>query len=423
MILLTLTLRSLWNRRASVLLTVFSVAISVALLLGVEYIRKEARSSFLSTISGTDLVVGARTGPVQLLLYSVFRIGNATNNISWRSYQEIAQSPPVAWTIPLSLGDSHKGFRVLGTNQDYFRHYHYGDSQPLEFLSGKPFADGLPGVYEAVLGAEVARKLGYHLNDKIVVAHGAVSANFTLHNDKPFTVVGILKPTGTPIDRTVHVTLEGIEAIHIDWVGGAQVPGYHISAEEALQKNLQPKLITAFMVGLKNRIATFGLQRQINDYKREPLLATVPGVALAELWEVIGHFETVLRIITGFVVVAGLLGMLTTLLSTLNERRREMAILRAVGAHPWQVSVLFVLEALVLVVAGCTLGGVLVSLGILLARPWVVAEYGLYLSTWVPDSAEWLMLAVVALLAVLFSLIPGLIAYRRSLQDGLTVKV
>lgn len=419
MILLNLTLRSLWNRRASLLLTLFSIAISVSLLLGVEYIRKEAKSSFLSTISGTDLVVGARSGPVQLLLYSVFRIGNATNNISWQSYQDIASKPLVDWTIPISLGDSHKGYHVLGTNQDYFRYYRYGDKHLLEFAAGKPFE----GVYDAVLGSEVASKLGYQLHDKIVVAHGAVSTQFTLHDDKPFHVVGILKPTGTPIDRTVHVTLEGIEAIHIDWVNGTKVPGYQISAEEALQKNLHPKLITAFMVGLKNRAAAFRVQREINDYPREPLLATVPGVALAELWQALGMFETVLRIITGFVVVAGLLGMLTTLLSTLNERRREMAILRAVGAHPRHVFLLFVLEGGVLAVLGCLLGAVLVYAGLFAARPWVVAEYGFYLRTWIPDLNDGLLLAVVAMLALLFSLIPGAIAYRRSLQDGLTVRV
>lgn len=419
MILFKLTLHSLWNRRASLLLTLFSIAISVALLLGVEYIRKEAKSSFLNTISGTDLVVGARSGPVQLLLYSVFRIGNATNNISWQSYQDIAANPLVDWTIPISLGDSHQGYRVLGTNQDYFRHYRYADKRLLAFAEGKPFA----GVFDAVLGAEVARKLGYRLGDNIVIAHGAAATSFTLHDDKPFTVTGILAPTGTPLDRTVHVSLEGIEAIHIDWVNGAKVSGYQVSADEALQKNLQPKVITAFMVGLKNRAAAFRVQRDINDYKREPLLATVPGVALADLWQTLGMFETVLRIISGLVVVAGLLGMLTTLLSTLNERRREMAILRAVGAHPRHVFLLFVLEAGVLAVLGCLLGAMLVMVGLVVARPWVMAEYGFYLSTWLPDSGDALLLAAVAGLALLFSLIPGAIAYRRSLQDGLTVRV
>lgn len=419
MILFKLTWRSLWNRRISILLTLLSIAISVSLLLGVEYIRKEAKSSFLNTISGTDLVVGARSGQVQLLLYSVFRIGNATNNISWETYQEYLNDRRVKWTIPLSLGDSHRGYRVLGTSQDYFKYYQYADKQPLRFAQGEPF----DGVYDAVLGAEVAKALGYQVGTSMVLAHGVGETSFTEHKNKPFTVVGILKPTGTPIDRTVHVSLEGIEAIHIDWKGGAPVAGFEISAEKAARMNLQPTSITAFLIGLNTRSAAFRLQREINQYREEPLLAVVPGVALAELWQSIGQFETILRVITVFVLVAGLLGMLTTLLSTLNERRREMAILRAVGAFPLQIFLLFLLEALFIAVLGCLIGCLLVFVGVQLAQPWVMAEYGLQLKAWLPSGSDLLMLALITALAVIFSTLPALIAYRRTLQDGLTVKV
>lgn len=419
MILLKLTWRSLWNRRTSLLLTLLSIAISVALLLGVEYIRKEAKQSFMSTLSGTDLVVGARSGPVQLLLYSVFRIGNATNNISWTSYQHFTEHKWVDWTVPLSLGDSHRGYRVLGTNTDYFRYYRHADQRLLSFAAGEPFT----GVYDAVLGAEVARKLNYQVGDKIVVAHGAGSTSFSEHKNKPFTITGILKPTGTPVDRTVHVTLEGIEAIHVDWKGGAPVPGFEISAERAAKMDLQPEVITAFLLGLKTRTTAFRLQREINEYRREPLMATLPGIALAELWRAIGQFEIVLRIITVFVLIAGLLGMLTTLLSTLNERRREMAILRAVGAHPSHVFILFILEALVIALLGGLLGMLLVALVVLIAQPWVIAEYGLYLSAWWPQLSDWLLLLLVIGLALVFSILPGWIASRRSLQDGLTVRI
>ena len=419
MILLKLTLRSLWNRRISLFLTILSIAVSIMLLLGVEYIRKEARQSFLSTISGTDMVVGARSGPVQLLLYSVFRIGNATNNISWKSYQEIKQNKWIDWTIPLSLGDSHKGFRVLGTNTDYFKYYRHGDKQLLKFKGGKPF----DGVFEAVVGAKVAQKLNYQIGDKIIIAHGSGSTSFTEHKDKPFTVVGILAPTGTPVDRTVHISLEGIEAVHVDWVNGAPISGYKISAEAALKKNLQPEVITAFLVGLENRIATFRLQREINEYAREPLLATVPAIALAELWQAIGNFETILRVISVFVVVAGLLGMLTTLLSTLNERRREMAILRAVGAYPRHVFFLFVLESLILVILGCLVGMLLLTVLVTLSKQWVIDQYGLFLNSWIPSVNDLLLIVAVSVLAILFSFIPAVIAYRRSLQDGLTVRV
>ena len=234
--------RSLYNRRGTAFLTVASIAISVALLLGVEKIRTEARSSFASTISATDLIVGARSGDINLLLYSVFRIGNATNNISWESYEDITSRPEVAWAIPISLGDSHRGFRVMGTTRDYFEHYRFARDRRLEMADGKPFA----AVFDTVLGANVAEELGYRVGDPIVVAHGAGATSFMEHDDKPFKVVGILARTGTPVDRTVHVSLEGIEAIHVDWQQGARMPGASVSAEAVLNMDLQQRPLPPF---------------------------------------------------------------------------------------------------------------------------------------------------------------------------------
>lgn len=418
MILLKIALQSAYYRRTSLLLTTLSIAISICLLLGVDTIRKETKNSFVNTISQTDLIVGARSGPINLLLYSVFRIGNATNNVSWESYEEISNLEEVAWSIPISLGDSHRGYRVMGTNTDYFTYYQYGQKQPLSFAQGNPFAD----VYDAVLGADVAKELGYTLGDDLIIAHGLVSAEFAEHDDKPFTVVGILAKTGTPVDRTVHVSLEGIEAIHIDWQGGAPSP-LQLTAEQARRMPLQPQTITAFMVGLESRIQTFQLQRQISEYTEEPLLAIIPGATLAELWQTIAVFEQVLLIISGFVLVAGLLGMLTTLLSTLNERRREMAILRAVGAHPRHIILLFMLETLLIVVSGCLLGTVGVY-GLLWGlQPFLLQEYGVQLSTTAPDLAQGFLFMGIIGASMVVSLVPGIIAYKRSLQDGLTIKV
>lgn len=323
----SLSLKSLLNRKITAALTIFSIAISVMLLLGVEKVRTEAKSSFANTITGTDLIVGARSGATQLLLYSVFRIGNATNNVTWKSYRDIAARPEIAWTIPLSLGDSHQGFRVLGTNQDYFRHYRYGGKRLLMFTKGGPFDD----LFDAVLGADVAATLGYKLGDSIVVAHGLGQEGFSKHQDKPFRVAGILTKTGTPVDRTVHVSLEAIEAIHVDWRSGARIPGMTVSADDVRKKDLRPRAITAFLVGLKSRFAAFSAQRYVNNYRQEPLLAILPGVALQELWNLMGTAEAALAVISVFVVISGLLGMLTMLLASLNERRREMAILRSVG--------------------------------------------------------------------------------------------
>lgn len=416
--ILALSFKSLRNRRVSVGLTIFAIGVSVMLLLGVEKIRSEAKASFANTISGTDLIVGARSGAIQLLLYSVFRIGNATNNISWRSYREIADRPEVAWTIPITLGDSHRGYRVLGTSQAYFEHFRYGRKQPLAFAEGRPFED----VFDAVLGAEVARTLGYGLEAPLVIAHGLGQEGFATHEDKPFTVVGILAPTGTPVDRTVHVSLEGYEAIHVDWRGGGRLPGLEKSAEEVRGMTLQPRAITAFLVGLDSKLAIFGLQRLINEYRREPLLAILPGVALQELWALMATAEAALAIISGFVVAAGLLGMATMLLSGLNERRREMAILRALGARPRQIFGLFLAEATILTGLGALLGLALLYGCLFLAGSILETRFGLFLAIGLPSGHDLLLLSAVIAAGLIVGILPAIFAYRQSLADGMVVR-
>lgn len=416
--LVTLAWKSLYNRRSTAALTVIAIALSVALLLGVEKVRTGARESFANTISGTDLIVGARSGPIQLLLYSVFRIGNATNNISWESYRDIAGWPSVAWTVPLSLGDSHRGFRVLGTTPDYFQHYRYGQRRSLAFAAGGPFSD----LFDAVVGANVAQELGYEVGDPIVVAHGLDDLGLTKHQDKPFRVSGILEKTGTPVDRTVHVSLEAIEAIHVDWAGGAPPrAGQSVSADEVRRMNLEPKAITAFLVGLDSRLAVFGLQRKVNTYREEPLLAILPGVTLQELWDSMSTMESTLLAISILVVGSGLMGMIAVSLGALNERRREMAILRSVGARPAHVFGLLVIESGTLAVLGAITGLTLLYGGLLIAQPLIETEFGLHIPLSVPTVWELTLVGLVIAAGFVSGAVPAYRAYRNSLADGMMV--
>jgi len=395
---LQLALRSLANRRATALLTVGAIAISVALLLGVQKLRNAAREGFTSTVSDVDLIVGARSGPLNLLLYSVFRVGDATANVSWESYQLVANHRDVAWTIPLSLGDSHRGFRVLGTNDAYFEHYRVAGGRALEFTEGKRFA----GTYEAVIGADVAKELHYRPGDAIVIAHGAADVSFAQHDEQPFRVTGILARTGTPVDRTVHVGLAAISAIH------------DASA---------PASITAFMVGMRDRTALLTMQRALNEYKKEPLLAIIPGVALKQLWDLIGVADRALLVVAAFVVLAGLLGMLTAILVSLNERRREMAILRSVGARPRHVFALLVSEAGLLAAAG-VLAGIVITYALLAAaQPWLAAHYGLFVPVTGLDALDAAVLGGIIAAALAMGLFPAWRAYRNTLSDGLTIRV
>ncbi len=420
MYLLRLALTSLNNRRFTALLTVFAIALSVCLLLAVERIRTETRASFASTISGSDLIVGARSGSVNLLLYSVFRIGNATNNIRWDSFEHFAAHPRVKWAIPLSLGDSHRGYRVLGTSGTYFERYQYGRSQTLQFAEGKPFND----LFEVVLGSEVADALNYKIGQQIVLAHGVSTVSLVKHDDKPFTVSGILARTGTPVDRTLHISLAGMEALHVDWQNGMPARGAaRLSAEQAREMGLQPKAITAMLLGLNSKIATFSLQREVNEFRGEPLLAILPGVALQELWSLMGTAEKALFVVSLFVVLTGLIGMLTAILTSLNERRREMAILRSVGARPWHIGSLLILEAFSLAAAGVGLGLALLYAGIAASRGWLRTQYGLDLPMAAPSLYEWQLLGAILAAALLMGVIPALRAYRQSLSDGLSIRL
>lgn len=170
---------------------------------------------------------------------------------------------------------------MLGTTAEYFEHYRYRQGEPLALASGRIFDD----VFDAVLGAEVARKLGYREGQRIVLAHGTGAISLTHHDDKPFRVVGILAPTGTPVDNTVHIGLAGMEALHIDWRGGAPLPGYRVGAEQARDMNLTPSSVTAVMLGLTSRRAVFQMQREINTRRDEALQAILPGLTLQQLWD------------------------------------------------------------------------------------------------------------------------------------------
>lgn len=413
--------QSLMNRKASVLLTLLAVALSVALFLGVDKARTGAREGFGNTISGTELIVGAPTGSVNLLLYSVFRMGSATAEVSWPTYQEIAARPDVDWAVPISLGDSHRGFRVMGTTPDYFDHYKYGRNQDLLLAEGEQFED----LFDAVIGADVARELDYTLGSPMTLSHGLGQADFgSGHENRPFRVVGILAPTGTPVDQTVHVSLEAITAIHVGWETGAKNPLADNITEETIRTfDLTPKTVTAIFLGLKRRGTILTTRREINTNRGEPLMAIIPSQALAELWSVTAIAERALLAVSIFVIAVGVVSILTSILTSLNERRREMSILRAVGARPGHIFALLVLEAGLVGFLGAALGILLIHVLLAVVGPLVSAHYGISLIGTGPGLTDLYTLLAVTGAALLAGAIPAWMAFRRSLADGLSIRL
>ena len=417
MILLRLAFKSLRARSLTTALTIFSIALSVMLLVGVDRLREAAQAGFSGTLSRTDLIVGARGGGLPLLLSSVFHIGNASNNISWETYQHFAHHPAVAWTIPISMGDSYRGFRVVATDDDFYRHYQYRRDHSLHMAQGQTPA----GIFDVAMGAEVAARLHAHLGEQIVLAHGIEERSILNHASTPFRVVGILGPTATPVDRALYITLLGEEAMHFGWSGGT--PPAIGEATPALDASkLKVDQITSFLLGTKSRISTLYLQREINTYKPEPLTSIIPAYTLQELWSLLDYADTALSLVSAAVLVVGLLAMLIALYTALNERRREIAILRAVGLHARQIFTLFLLESTLIATAGTALGIGAVYALLFVLRSTIENRFGLPIALVGLSTRVELYALATLVSAALLGGIPAFRAYRNSLVDGLNAQ-
>ncbi len=414
MMVLRLAYESLRSRKFTTGLTVFSIALSVLLLVSVDRIRQGTQTGFEGTLSQTDLVVGARGGSLPLLLYAVFHIGTANNEISWDTYQHFAHHPAVLWTIPLSMGDSHRGFRVVATDDNFYEHYRYRGDRNLQLREGVRAQE----IFDAVLGSAVAAQLHYHLGQKIVLSHG-LEGSFLDHTADPYTVVGILARTATPVDRAIYITLWGDEAMHLGWENGA--PPLEPTPESQIHKaDLHIRTISAFLLRTKSRIGTLFLQREINTYKPEPMTAIIPAVTLQDLWSVLSAADIALSLVSGAVLVVGLLVMLTTLYTALNERRREIAVLRSLGLHAHQIFMLFILESALISGMGVILGVASAYAVLYAIRIPVENHYGIPLAmAGISLRVAYYMVAVVAASALL-GFIPAIRAYRNALVDGLS---
>ncbi|NDW21142.1 ABC transporter permease [Alteromonas hispanica] len=462
--LTTIAIESLKRRKSTALLTLVSIVISVSLLLSVDIIRTQVKSSFTRTVSGVDVIVGAPNGQLNLLLSSVFNLSAPTKGISKKSVLSLQEDPRVSWLIPISLGDTHKGFRVIGTTNAYFQHFKYGDKQPLSFASGGLFSDA----GSTVIGADIAESLGYSVADNIVISHGLGNVSFRQHDAYPFTVVGVLNKTGTPVDKAVYITLSGLEQAHSHSASssitkpltikkppvikkssalakphssgqhGAEVHEAEHSEEHASGRDekdhkehheehyenydidsIRTSSVSAVMLGLENRVTALQLQYQINQRSDEPLLAILPGMALAELWQIMGNVEALLLLLSTLIVVSSLFGLATMLLATMRERYREIAVLRTIGASPATLLILVQIEALLIALAGCCIS-ILLVLGLLHGiKPWLSSEYGVFLGNVLLTKSSAIIVLLVVVSTYLVSFFPAHAAYRRGLHRDL----
>jgi len=441
---LTLLVRSILARRFSLGLIVVSFAAAVALYVSVQNVQRMTRAGFESSTANVDLVVGARSSDIQILLNAVFGIGETAGLMSSEAISDIAALPPTAWHVPVSLGDSHKGFRVIGTNDDLFRHVLKASNGSVSFEN----------VLDAIVGADVARALGYREGDDIVLQHG-VGDYGAAHDDLPFKVAKVLKPSGTPFDRAVFIPLQASEAIHRGWQGGqrlvTQTPeqvekstpfgkhedehhdedehhheeshdAHHDEDEEHHDEHAHgPSGIDAVFVGLKDKRMVMRMQRAIADYEEESLTAVIPGVALARIWQVIGIADRGFMAINVLIIGLVLLSMAAMTALSADNRRREMAILRALGAAPRTLVGLMIAEALLLSFAAALIGiGMAAGLSAI-AHDIMTARFGLSAESGFVLADAWVALYLVPA-ALVANLLPALRLYRNSVNDGIMVR-
>ena len=405
---------SVRSRMIPTILVILALTTSMALLLAVDRIQDATKKGFNQSLGGVDLVLGPRESGIELILYTVFHLGRPTNNITTETLQDIERSSLIDWAIPIALGDSHRGFRVISTTTRYFDHIQFDGDQSLTFSTGRPFNN----LNDVVIGSTVASELGYSVGSSIFVTHGSEGLGAT-HDDFAFRVSGILDPTGTPTDQAIFVSLEGYELIHLGWKNGSKTVSLkNLDISQIPKERLYPMTITAAYLGLTSKLNLFKVSRSINEYPEEAVSAVIPGIALAELWSMVGSVDFVFRIFNWLIIGISLIGMVTMILTGLDSRTREMTILRSLGATPAHLASMVLIEtALVSIIS------VFFSIGLVRILTWGVADFlsqwaGIRIDlTWI-SFPEFKILMIIVLAGLCASLIPAALVYRRSLARG-----
>ena len=412
--MISLAFASMRARLLPIVLVILALTSSMALLLAVDRIKVATQNGFNQSLSGVDLVLGPRGSGIELMLYTVFHLGKPTNNITTETLKDITQNPKIAWAVPIALGDSHRGFRVIATSSEYFQRIKFGGDQSLQFRDGVAFRE----LNQVVIGSAVADALGYTVGTPMFVTHGSGSLG-ELHDDFAFNVSGILAPTGTPTDQAIFVSLEGYELIHLGWTNGSQAISLkNIDVQQIPKERLYPKTITAAYLGLSSKLGLFQVARSINEYSEEAVSAIIPGVALAELWSIVGSVDSVFKLLNWLIIGISIIAMMTMTMTALESRTREMTILRALGATPAHLSSMILAE--IALISGFS---VLLAIGLVRVLTWVSVDL---LSEWAGirieliwiTTNELLILGLIVLAGLIASLIPAGMVYKRSLHRG-----
>jgi len=413
----SLLLKSMRSRIIPTSLVTISLMASMVLLLSIERVQQATEEGFNQSISGVDAIIGPRSSSLELVLYTVFHIGRPTNNITTKTINDMKQRSDISWLVPIALGDSHRGFRVVATKPNYFDYIKYANNQSLAFSKGRGFAD----LSEAVLGSDVATTLNYSLGSQIQITHGSIESTGNKHDDFSFKVTGILNKTGTPIDQAIFLDLQGYELLHLGWKSGKKVFSLEDIALSSLPADaLNPKTVTAAFVGLKSKLTLFNFSKNIREYPKEAISAVIPGIALSELWSIVGLVDKGFQLLSWIIIAISLIAMVTLIIASLDNRRQEMTIYRANGASPKFLAAMVIYESLVI--------GLVAIIGavVLVTIVTYFATEQLNLTLGISPSFKWISLneikifSIILFAGVLSSLIPAAMVFRKNLHQTLS---
>jgi len=405
--------RSLRQHALSTLVTAFSIAIGSGLVMAVFAIKTQSYQAFTGGEAGFDAVLGARGSQLQLVLNTVFHLETSPGNIPWTLYQQIKQDPRVRLAIPYAVGDNYQGFRIVGTISQIFTEFEYSRGRKFQIApGGRFFSDD---TREAVIGSYAAQATGLRVGSTFNPYHGLVADERQRHRDE-YTVIGVLEPTNSPSDRVVWIPIEGIYRMSGHVLRGG---GEAFKAREGETIPDEHKEVSAVMLKLRDPQSGFQLDQTINKQGKVATMAWPIGRVMADLFDKLGWMNRVLALVAYLVIAVAAGSILASVYNTINERRREFAILRALGARRSTVFAVIVTEAATISLIG-SLGGYGVYGAILATTKVIVkAQTGVVLSVWQTDAALWLTPLMMLAAGALAGLIPAFKAYRTDVAEHL----
>lgn len=407
--ILSIVYKNIRQRSLSSLLTMFSIMLGVALVIAIIILRQESEEAFNQTATGYELIVGPKGSSLQLTLNTVYQIGVPIQNMPLNVYELLKNDKRVKLAIPYVLGDNFKDFRLIGTVREIFTEFEYKKGIRYSIDQGKIFEND----FEAVIGSETSQRTGLKTGDTFTGSHGVDSyEGAETHDEFKFKVTGILEKTFTPADRVIFVTMNSVWKIH-----DHEEDNQKDSA--ALSKN--ENTITSILLKLKNPIYFDLIRRQINDNKYEGInaQAVMPVFEIKQLFDIIGNIDSILLVIAYLVIFVAAISILVSLYNSMNERKRDIAIMRSLGATKLTILKIIVLEGALLSITGSAAGILLGHVAVFFMKNKISELAGIQISGTTFNIFELYILAGTLLLGILVSTIPALKAYKTDVAKNL----